>query len=221
MSDSFFSRWSKKKTETRPVEEKPPVRDTVRPEPVRDTVRPEPVRDTVRPEPVEGPRAPETGASTGSARTVPAPTRTETPPPTLADTQSLTPQSDFRRFVTAGVDPQVKNAALRKLFADPHFNVMDGLDTYIDDYSKPDPLPASMARQLASAQFLKLFDDEDEEKNTAGPQGREVADDPPPQSVAQSVAADPAKPPDTHADPDLRLQQDDAPGPAGPGAEPG
>jgi hypothetical protein len=37
---------------------------------------------------------------------------------------------------------------------------MDGLDTYIDDYSKPDPLPASMARQLASAKFLKLFDDE-------------------------------------------------------------
>jgi hypothetical protein len=39
------------------------------------------------------------------------------------------------------VAPEVKNAAFKKLFADPHFNVMDGLDIYIDDYSKPDPLP--------------------------------------------------------------------------------
>ena len=38
------------------------------------------------------------------------------------------------------------NAALKKLFSDPHFNVMDGLDTYIDDYGKPDPIPPSMLR---------------------------------------------------------------------------
>ena len=37
---------------------------------------------------------------------------------------------------------------MKKLFADPHFNVMDGLDTYIDDYGKPDPIPQSMLRQL-------------------------------------------------------------------------
>ncbi|MBA2673867.1 DUF3306 domain-containing protein [Ramlibacter sp.] len=208
--EGFFGRWSKRKLETKEAQPR--------------------FSEPVRPEPVEGQRAPETGASTGSARTeieakppVPTPEVEAKPPaPTLADTQALTPQSDFRRFVTADVDPQVKNAALKKLFADPHFNVMDGLDTYIDDYSKPDPLPAAMARQLASAKFLKLFDDdEDEEKNTAGAQGREVADDQPPQSVAQSSAAAPAPPPDTHADPDLRLQQDDAPGPAGPGAKPG
>ena len=30
---------------------------------------------------------------------------------------------------------------MKKLFSDPHFNVMDGLDTYIDDYGKPDPIP--------------------------------------------------------------------------------
>ena len=44
---------------------------------------------------------------------------------------------------------------MKKLFADPHFNVMDGLDTYIDDYAKPDPIPPAMLRQLASAKFLK------------------------------------------------------------------
>ena len=30
---------------------------------------------------------------------------------------------------------------LSNLFSDPQFNVMDGLDTYIDDYSKPDLIP--------------------------------------------------------------------------------
>ena len=43
----------------------------------------------------------------------------------------------------------VKRAALRKLFTDPHFNVMDGLDIYIDDYSKPDPMPEGMLDKLA------------------------------------------------------------------------
>jgi hypothetical protein len=61
--------------------------------------------------------------------------------PTLQDAQELTPQSDFTRFVQPDVPPEVKNAAMKKLFADPHFNVMDGLDIYIDDYNKPDPIP--------------------------------------------------------------------------------
>jgi len=34
---------------------------------------------------------------------------------------------------------------------------MDGLDIYIDDYSKPDPLPAGMLQRMAQSQMLKLF----------------------------------------------------------------
>jgi hypothetical protein len=129
------------------------------------------------------------------------------PPPTLEDVERLTPESDFARFVARDVPADVKNAAMKKLFADPHFNVMDGLDTYIDDYNKPDPLPAEMLKKLASAEFMGLF--------------REVADEEAAESVAQSATGEPAvMPPDTHADPDLRLQQDDAPGPEGPGEGP-
>ena len=84
------------------------------------------------------------------------------PSPTLADTQQLTPDSDFTGFMARGVEPDVKNAAMKKLFADPHFNVMDGLDIYIDDYGIPDPLPMAMLRQMASAKTLGLFDDEPE-----------------------------------------------------------
>jgi hypothetical protein len=124
-----------------------------------------------------------------------------TPPPTLEDAARLTPQADFRRFVAPNVSPEVRNAALKQLFADPHFNVMDGLDTYIDDYGKPDPLPLGMLRKMAQAQFLNLFADE-----------KKVQDDPP-------VAAAPHLDTSADEDPDLRLQPHDAAGP--PGVEPG
>ena len=83
------------------------------------------------------------------------------PAPSLADTQALTPASDFRPFMGQGVAPEVKNAAMKKLFADPHFNVMDRMDIYIDDYSQPDPLPLAMLRQMNGAKFLNLFEDEE------------------------------------------------------------
>jgi hypothetical protein len=63
-----------------------------------------------------------------------------------------------------GVAPEVKNAAMKKLFADPHFNVMDRMDIYIDDYSQADPLPLAMLRQMNGAKFLNLFEDEEADK---------------------------------------------------------
>src|SRR5207302_631840 len=84
----------------------------------------------------------------------------EEAPPTLADVARLTRDSDFSRLVGADVDASVSNAALKKLFSDPHFNVMDGLDTYIDDYGRPDPIPPSMLRALNQAASLGLFDSE-------------------------------------------------------------
>lgn len=142
------------------------------------------------------------------------------PPPTLEDVTSLTHESDFTRFARADVAPEVKNAAMKKLFSDPHFNVMDGLDVYIDDYNKPDPMPPEMVRQLASSSFLKLFDDEKDqaaEGDSATP--RDVSDVPQEQSVAQSGpgAAQESPRAGHDADPDLRLQQDDAPGRQEPG----
>ena len=81
------------------------------------------------------------------------------PAPTLADAQQLTPASDFTGFMARGVAPDVKNAALKQLFSDPHFNMMDRMDVYIDDYAQPDPLPMAMLRQMASAKHLNLFDE--------------------------------------------------------------
>jgi len=80
--------------------------------------------------------------------------------------------SEYREFFDPQVDEKLRHTALRKLFSDPHFNVMDGLDTYIDDYSKPDPIPEAMLRQLNQAKELFLFDDE---KNTAESAGNEAS----------------------------------------------
>lgn len=79
----------------------------------------------------------------------------ESAPPQLPPVDELTLDSDFRGFFHPKVDEDIKRAALKKLFSDPHFNVMDGLDTYIDDYSISDPLPVEMLAQMRSAQ--KIF----------------------------------------------------------------
>ncbi|MCV2366841.1 DUF3306 domain-containing protein [Roseateles oligotrophus] len=120
------------------------------------------------------------------------------PVPGYADVELLTPGSDYARFMSQGVDAGVQRAAMKKLFfSDPHFNLMDGLDTYIDDYSQADPIPLSMLRQLNQSKALGLFELDD----------AKVAQDPTPAALAvtetPSLTHD-----DDHAD--LRLQQDDA-----------
>ncbi|WP_170298613.1 DUF3306 domain-containing protein [Massilia eburnea] len=75
----------------------------------------------------------------------------ERPAPTLEQVGQLTADSDFTPFIARGVDETVRRAALKKLFSDPHFNVMDGLDTYIDDYNKFEPLTPLMVAALNHA----------------------------------------------------------------------
>jgi hypothetical protein len=48
------------------------------------------------------------------------------------------------------VDPGLRREALKKLFSDPRYNVMDRLDTYIDDYSIPDPIPEDWLGKLSA-----------------------------------------------------------------------
>ena len=66
----------------------------------------------------------------------------------LPSIDSLSPASDFRPFMRTGVEPATRNAALKRLFSDPQFNVMDGLDVYIDDYGKTEPIPPALLGRL-------------------------------------------------------------------------
>ena len=86
----------------------------------------------------------------------PAPVE-DNPPEPLQSIESLTPESDFTPFMKAEVDPETKRQALKALFQDPRFNVMDGLDVYIDDYSKPDPIPEGWLEKMYQVTRLGDF----------------------------------------------------------------
>lgn len=220
----FLGRWSRRKTgvlKGKPLEE-PVVPATVVPMRVSAPV-PVPLADQSQPEP-HFPDS-ESGA--------------EPPKPLLSldDVERLTKDSDFKPFMAHDVGPEVRNAAMKKLFADPHYNVMDGLDIYIDDYSKSDPIPESMLRQMVGTKLLKLFDDEDEQKEEeaqklTAPVLPDNPNNPNPETVAQSsqalnpsVSGDPSpehpSQPEPahdsgasqheHAHSHLRLQPDNAP----------
>lgn len=232
MAEGFLGRWSQRKQAQRAgkaLEEPvtPPASDVIDASVVTDKVV------SVRPELVEGLEGFDQSSSARPAKLSPngsvidgtytgpalAPS-----PLSLDDVQRLTTESDFKPFVARGVAPEVRNAAMKKLFADPHYNVMDRLDIYIDDYSQPDPLPQSMLRQMASAQFLNLFE---EEKNQPPPLGDDAdtrsADSvpqsaqPPQTGVEPSIENQPQAPGPDHDHTDLRLQPNHAAGRPEPG----
>jgi hypothetical protein len=109
-------------------------------------------------------------------------------PPELPPVEELGMDSDYRGFFHPKVNEDLRRTALKKLFSDPHFNVMDGLDTYIDDYSKPDPLPAAMLAQLRQAQkIIEWANDKGEKKEEGQEQGQA-------RIAAQAAAAAPETP---------------------------
>jgi Protein of unknown function (DUF3306) len=153
-------------------------------------------------------------APTGATeQPLPQPAEVVEPPLTLADVSRLTRESDFTRFVAPGVNSDVKNAALKKLFDDPHFNVMDGLDTYIDDYNKADPLPAGVALQMMQSRFLGLLEPDPEPIVQSAVAAMSNMPDP------ESVRCGESPTPLPNENADLRLQSHDAAG--RPGPEPG
>ena len=211
MSEPFFSRWSKRKQAVAkglPADEAAPGADHP------------PTPAAADAEPAAGPSA-DTPAE---------------PLPTLQDVKDLTPASDFQPFMRQGVASDVRNAAVKKLFTDPHFNVMDGLDIYIGDYNTPDPLPAGMLQKMVGAQLLNLFPEStpspEEARETASralapasaqenpeqsPDAAEgsplVAQSPPPLTTSALQATPALQAPESteHDHPDLQLQPNHAP----------
>ncbi len=147
MTDGFLGRWSQRKQDIRAGKllAEPEVK--------------------VSPVPVER-KAPDS-AATQTSDTTAVEEKPEVPLPTMQDVHQLTAESDFSPFVAKNVSSEVRNSAMKKLFTDPHYNVMDRLDIYIDDYSQPDPIPHAMLRQMVSAKFLNLFKDEEEAEAAA------------------------------------------------------
>jgi len=89
------------------------------------------------------------------------PAQSEAPLPELPPVDSLTPESDFSVFMHKQVDEKLRRAALRKLFSDPAFNVVDGLDDYADDYTQLETLAAGAAAGLEHAKSTLFGGDPD------------------------------------------------------------
>jgi hypothetical protein len=141
--EGFLRRWARLKAQPEPA----------------PADAPQPQAAAVQPalQPVQQPLAAPAGAA-------------ERPAPTLEDVARLTPESDYAAFVAGGVDPAVRRLALKKLFADPNFAVMDGLDIYISDYTKASPLTDAMLASLKHAPNVldRLFGKNDEPDEAAG-----------------------------------------------------
>lgn len=138
MSDDepFLARWSRRKVEAR--EHPPAIPDAPA------GIQPLPIAESTVPRAIENaePR-----------------NRTDDSAPALPSLDSLRGlQSDYREFLKPDVDPGTQRAALKKLFSDPHFNQMDGLDVYIDDYGKFEPMSAAVSASLAANKYLRVVD---------------------------------------------------------------
>jgi hypothetical protein len=146
--EGFLSRWSRRKTEAR-------------------------AGGAPEPDPAAG-RVPAGGPPPQGAAGAPPGGAAQAAAPELPAIESLSPHSEISAFLRPDVDPALRGRALKTLFSDPALYPMDGLDVYIDDYSKPDPLPEGWLAKLN--QFATLH-------------GEPPAQEAPPQAPVQAGAA--------------------------------
>jgi hypothetical protein len=136
--------------------------------------------------------APKAG-DTPSAPAVTAPAQPPKADAPLPPVEALTPESDFAPFMRDEVDPVLRRQALKTLFRDPRFNVMDGLDVYIADFSQPDPIPPEWLGQLR--QMAHLGDCAPSVADPVAPEEPTEASEAAPILAAnQEVEPDPASP---------------------------
>ena len=110
----------------------------------------------------------------------------------LPPVDTLTFESDYSAFMQPKVAEETKRAALRKLFSAPSFNVMDGLDIYVGDYTQSDPMPSGMLEKLSKVYaMLDPVEPAPEERAAAGN---------PPQLANVAPGAEPGVPAEIAAD---------------------
>jgi hypothetical protein len=74
--------------------------------------------------------------------------------PTLETLATQGLDGNFKAFMQAGVEEGMRRAAIQQLFKQPIFNVMDGLDVYIEDFNIYEPLTAAELPGLAHARSM-------------------------------------------------------------------
>jgi len=145
----FLSRWSRRKAEHR--EGRTPEQQAARPEPAAPLAN---HTDNVDADPSDLARDPAAQSATDKASKA---SQAEQ----LPAIDELTSESDFRPFMKDGVEPSTRNAALQRLFADPHFNRICDMNTDIEDFGIFEPIPPAMLRMMDSARSLGFFSEDD------------------------------------------------------------
>jgi hypothetical protein len=167
--DNFLSRWSRRKLAAKETPATPPAST--------------PAAPTL----AEGPAVP----AAAQAETQSLDSKSPAPLPPV---ESLTFDSDFTAFMKPDVDPGLRREALKTLLKDPRFNVMDGLDVYIDDYSKPDPLPEGWLEKMSQVKYLGHYIAPEETAQAVLPPAAE--------SPQKAVPEQPVEPPPAVEGPD-------------------
>ena len=159
-SETFLSRWLRIKNEARRSEMSESAADgseAHRSETVRDeTLRNETHRNEAAAVPVTGNVTEADGAAPPVQATPDAGAKPPEDLPAVASLDGLS--SDYRGFLRPGVDDSLRRDALKRLFADPHFNTIDLFEAYSGDYTQGEPIDAAMMRTLEHARGL-LFDE--------------------------------------------------------------
>jgi hypothetical protein len=162
--ENFASRWSRRKIEARKTEEKP-----------------------AEPKPSSEPAVSAVPADAAAAPPG-APAPRELPP--LESLEGLA--SEYTEFLRPGVDENLRRSALKKLFADPHFENFERFEAYCEDFTKGEPIPLAMLKTLEHAKGL-LFGDE--EKKDAHAEAETPAAQSLPEAAAKEQGEVPAETP--------------------------
>lgn len=126
----------------------------------------------------------------GEAPGNPAPLAPDSRAPTvLPAVDTLTPESDFTPFMAREVDPATRRDALKKLFADAHFNTPDPFEAYSEDYTKAESIPEAMLKTLNQARRI-LTPEKEAPAEGAVEQAAEAA---PPPTSTQDVPDGPGR----------------------------
>lgn len=144
----------------------------------------------------------------------PKPEDPKSPPPELPPPEQLTFESDYRAYFHPKVGEDVRRTALKKLFSDPRFNVMDGLDVYIDDYTKNEPIPPAMLAGLRQAQNILQWAKEDRDKREADARATQVPETK--TAALKDSASTPSAMPARKPDAKVPSNEEDEPRPHGP-----
>lgn len=175
MSGGFLSRWSRRKLAAVAQAELDPLLGGESPEPPRSKDAGPLPASPAAPDPADAAASPGVGAEAS-----------------LPPVESLSLSSDFSAFLKEEVSEALRRKALQKLFADPHFNRMDGLDIYIDDYSRPDPISSEAMAKLRHAREWLMANEPAEPAVEAGHAGNGMGPTTSPAAEPEAEADGPA-----------------------------